>query len=381
MARLKPQFTYGVLVCALLLLVGVVALLLRVLFGMSVKEDIEVVATEPQTPLIVDAKHGPESLDEDSEAQARQDPTPTPPPVAIPPDQPPETDPDATPDRLEPAPVPDTAPAAPAPKIVVHAPPPKRSGPAALELKGKRSAGVLVDMRGGLIAYPDRASNDAYRILEPGGEFEVGEKLETWARGRAILQFSDSTLLYIGERSSVVIDTYSYVPQKPETSRLLIRLIDGDVRVQSGAIGKYSTDGLVIRSRMMRVDVPNADVAVHSLIDGDEVAVLALEGRAPVLITTTRSGQALHDLTTGKQLVSEDADLLVNRITDSNKRVTVADGFPARATPMTLSSARHFSAYTSFYPDAEYNATIQSTISDIHIGRDQLDTTAPSLRP
>ncbi|MDA0322293.1 MAG: FecR domain-containing protein [Verrucomicrobia bacterium] len=381
MARLKPQVTYGVLVCALLLLLGVVALLLRVLFGMSVKEDIEVVATEPQTPLIVDAKHGPESLDEDSEAQARQDPTPTPPPVEIPPDQPPETDTDATPDRLEPAPVPDTAPAAPAPKIVVHAPPPKRSGPAALELEGKRSAGVLVDMRGGLIAYPNRASSDAYRILEPGGEFEVGEKLETWDGGRAILQFSDSTLLYIGERSSVVIDAYSYVPQEPETSRLVIRLIDGDVRVQSGAIGKYSTDGLAIRSRMMRVDVPDADVAVHSLIDGDEIAVLGLEGRAPILVTTTRSGQALHDPATGKQLVTADADLRVNRITDSNKRVTVADGFPARAAPMTLSSARHFSAYTAFYPGAEYDAAIHSTISDIHIGRDRLDTTAPSLRP
>ena len=79
--------------------------------------------------------------------------------------------------------------------------------------------------------------------------------------------------------------------------------------------------------------------------------------------------------------ITKDSDLVITRITDSNKRVTVADGFPARAAPMSLSSVRHFGGYTTFYPEAEYRATLQSIIADIEIGRERLDTSSPLLRP
>lgn len=380
MARLKPQLTYGVLVFALLILVGVVALLLRVLFGLSLKDDVEVAETEPQTPIISEEAPKPEQDTEPPEPGPTPEPTATPPPVEEPPEQPPEIDTDADPRPLDPPAV-QAPPEPPKPKMIVHAPPPKKSGPPALELTGKNSAAVLVDMRGGLIAYPAGGSSDAYRILQTGGEITVGEKLETWERGRAILQFSDSSLLYIGEQTSLLVEEYSYLPSEPEESRLAVRLITGDARIRTGAIGRYADDGIVLKSTMMRVEVPDADVAVHSLMDGDEIAALGIEGDAPILVTTARTGQALHETSSGRQLVTAPEDLVVHRITDSNKRITVADGFPARAAPMSLSSTRHFAAYTTFYPGAEYTASIRSTTADIDIGRERLDNSAPALRP
>jgi hypothetical protein len=346
---------------------------------MSVKDDIDVAETEPKTPLIVEEQVDPTG-DEPSEVQSEPAPTPTPPPVEAPPVQPPKIETDAEPKPLDP-PTTQTPSTPPPPKVIVHAPPPKRKGPPALELKSERSAGVLVTMRGGLVAYTDGGASDKFRVLNPGDEISVGEKLETWGRGRAMIQFADSSLLYIGEQSSVLIEKFSYLPEDPEASHLLIRLIDGDARLQAGSIGKYSAGGLVIKSRMMKVAVPHADVAVHSLIDGDEIAALGLDGRDPILVTTTRTGQTLHDAASGKQLVTKDSDLVITRITDSNKRVTVADGFPARAAPMSLSSVRHFGGYTTFYPEAEYRATLQSIIADIEIGRERLDTSSPLLRP
>lgn len=371
MVRMRPQWTYAALVGGLLVLTAVVALLLRVLFGMSTTE-------EDDVPTIVEDDPGIEV-----NAMAKRDlpprePEVTPPPPTadtIPADPlptPPKMD-----DPVEPAPV--DAPPPAEPKLDIDFPSTIARKPAddaaadrpAIQLRGKGSIAAVRAGRGGAVLYPDPNDPSAFHVMGVNSELGLHERVETVEDARFRFHFSDGTVLRVGGRTIFVLDDYRYDPADPKNNRISLRLVEGDIRIQPGAIGRNTPDRTIVRTRMARAEVGTADMVFHSKLDGDDYAVLRI-GQTPVKVYSTRTGEILMNTATGKRRVTDEKQIVVATVTDSQRRITIADGFPARQAPMSLSSTRHISGLTDHYEEAKYTASMGPAAVDIHLDREPM---------
>lgn len=120
------------------------------------------------------------------------------------------------------------------------------------------------------------AEDNSRRNLTRGDTVNSGEKLETGARGRMQIRFTDGSFLSLQPNSRFGVTTYTYNREKPEESRLVFNFLQGSMRTISGAIGKVNRANYQIKTPMATIGIRGTDYAVT--INGDDLFLNVLKG-------------------------------------------------------------------------------------------------------
>jgi hypothetical protein len=111
-----------------------------------------------------------------------------------------------------------------------------------------------------------------------GTTFQAGAALSTGADGTMTLKFADGQVVVLGPNSSLAIAQYEFDPGNVKASKAAIDLVDGAMRVITGAMHTENHDGISISSGASIIDILNTgpadfDVAVKAKNPDGELGI------------------------------------------------------------------------------------------------------------
>jgi hypothetical protein len=101
-----------------------------------------------------------------------------------------------------------------------------------------------------------RRDDGSTRLLAPRSVVHEGEVLVTEAGTYMEVQFLDDATLTLGPGSRVQVAHYSWNPDNPAADRVVIELLRGNLRSETGRLGKRNHEAI-------RIKVPGGEIAVH----------------------------------------------------------------------------------------------------------------------
>ena len=125
------------------------------------------------------------------------------------------------------------------------------------------SSGMVVASRGEVIAM----SNGGSRELKQGDFVYVNDEIMTSNRSFAVLQFTDGAKVTVRPDSTMIIEQYQYAGNDSDEATL--NLVEGGLRVITGAMAKTNPDNYKVRSPVARMGVRGTEFSI--LLCGDEV--------------------------------------------------------------------------------------------------------------
>jgi hypothetical protein len=135
------------------------------------------------------------------------------------------------------------------------------AGPAAAEQED--SSGMVVASRGEVIAL----SNGGSRELKQGDFIYVNDEIITSNRSFAVLQFEDGAKVTVRPDSTLIIETYLY--NGDENDAATLSLVEGGLRVITGAMAKSNPENYKVRTPVALMGVRGTEFSV--VLCGDQV--------------------------------------------------------------------------------------------------------------
>jgi hypothetical protein len=150
------------------------------------------------------------------------------------------------------------------------------------------NSGIVVTDSSGTLRY--RIGESEPLPLVKGQAIPIGARITTASNSHAVLTFPDGQIIAIGPQSRLLIRQYSYLPNNPAKSRVLVNLTDGSIFIGIGAIGRQ--DPSLIQIQVGAKVTPQSPERAR----GDNVGVIVLgtatliqvaQGRVSLLVAST----------------------------------------------------------------------------------------------
>ena len=125
------------------------------------------------------------------------------------------------------------------------------------------STGMVVASRGEVIAL----SNGGSRELKQGDFIFVNDEIITSNRSFAVLQFEDGAKVTVRPDSTLIIETYLY--NGDENDAATLSLVEGGLRVITGAMAKSNPENYKVRTPVALMGVRGTEFSV--VLCGDQV--------------------------------------------------------------------------------------------------------------
>ncbi len=101
-----------------------------------------------------------------------------------------------------------------------------------------------------------RRDDGSTRLLAARSVIHEGETLVTEPDTWLEVQFVDDAVLVVGPASRVQVTRYSWNPEHPAADRVVLELLGGSLRSETGRLGKRNHDAILVK-------VPGGEIAVH----------------------------------------------------------------------------------------------------------------------
>lgn len=101
-----------------------------------------------------------------------------------------------------------------------------------------------------------RRDDGGTRLLAARSVIHEGETLVTEPDTWLEVQFVDDAVLVVGPASRVQVARYSWNPEHPAADRVVLELLSGSLRSETGRLGKRNHDAILVK-------VPGGEIAVH----------------------------------------------------------------------------------------------------------------------
>ncbi len=99
-----------------------------------------------------------------------------------------------------------------------------------------------------------------------GTTFEAGATFDTGTKGRAVLKFADGQLVVLGPGSTLAVNEYQFDPDNIKASKSALDLVNGAMRVITGAIHVENHEGVSILAGASVVDILNTTPADFTVV-------------------------------------------------------------------------------------------------------------------
>lgn len=156
-------------------------------------------------------------------------------------------------------------------------------------------AGTVVRLIGTAVA---AMSTGFSRPLHIGSTILVGDRLETAPGTRIEVRMNDSSVLTLGENSSMLVELYG---REDESGYGLLKMVSGVFLAASGALAKLGPDHYVIETPSAILGVRGTEVW-GQLGEGDHLDVALLSGTG-VTVTTPQGQVEMTDANSGITVV------------------------------------------------------------------------------
>jgi len=149
----------------------------------------------------------------------------------------------------------------------------------------------------GTITVSDVSGTVRYRVgesepqsLRKGQTLPAGARVTTGADAHVILAFADGQLVALGAHSRLLVRDFTYLPNDPGKSKVLINLTDGSLFVIMGAIGQRDPSLVQIQVGLKNLAqaparAPGNDAGVVVL--GIATLIQATQGRVSLLVAAS----------------------------------------------------------------------------------------------
>jgi hypothetical protein len=125
------------------------------------------------------------------------------------------------------------------------------------------------------------------RALRKGDTVNQGESITTGPASNIVLRFLDGQVVALAASSTFAINAYTYNPMRPESSNVLLSLINGGMRAVTGLIGKARPQAVAYRAGSATIGIRGTDFLV--VMNGQNVVVSVVSGS----ISFTLGGQTV----------------------------------------------------------------------------------------
>ncbi|WP_420640449.1 FecR family protein [Candidatus Leptofilum sp.] len=125
------------------------------------------------------------------------------------------------------------------------------------------SSGIVVASRGAVSAF----GGGQVRTLSQGDQIYVDDRITTGDKSFAVLQFIDGAKVTVRPNSSVVVEEYVYNNNEDDEGTL--NLVEGGLRIITGAMAKSNPESYKVRTPVALMGVRGTEFAV--MLCGDEV--------------------------------------------------------------------------------------------------------------
>ena len=125
------------------------------------------------------------------------------------------------------------------------------------------SSGMVVASRGEVIAL----SNGGSRELKQGDFIYVSDEIITSNRSFAVLQFEDGSKVTVRPDSTLIIESYIYNGDASDEATM--NLVEGGLRVITGAMAKSNPENYKVRTPVALMGVRGTEFSV--MLCGDQI--------------------------------------------------------------------------------------------------------------
>ena len=125
------------------------------------------------------------------------------------------------------------------------------------------SSGMVVASRGVVVAISDGES----RELKQGDFIYVSDEIVTSNRSFAVVQFEDGAKVTVRPNTTLIIDSYLYNGDGDDEATL--NLVEGGLRVITGALAKTNPDKYKVRTPVALMGVRGTEFSV--MLCGDQI--------------------------------------------------------------------------------------------------------------
>lgn len=164
------------------------------------------------------------------------------------------------------------------------------------------------------------------QTLKPEIRVFLDDKIETTGNSGVQITFNDETVVSLGENSQLIIDKYVYDPESKESNVSSLRFIKGICRVFTGFITNLNPERFQVRTRMATIGIRGCDLIFESTTVRDDVYVLDLSGQKTVVVETTKNGSPMMNLLSGEPFPLDESIKETIPITEPRKSVSMTGG-------------------------------------------------------
>ena len=130
--------------------------------------------------------------------------------------------------------------------------------------KAEDSSGMVVASRGVVVAV---ATNGESREIKQGDFIYVSDEIVTSNRSFAVVQFEDGAKVTVRPNTTLIIESYLYNGDGDDEATL--NLVEGGLRVITGALAKTNPDKYKVRTPVALMGVRGTEFSV--MLCGDEL--------------------------------------------------------------------------------------------------------------
>jgi hypothetical protein len=167
------------------------------------------------------------------------------------------------------------------------------------------NSGIVVTEASGVVRY--RVGDSESLPLLKGQALPVGARIVTGADSKVILTFPDGQVVALGPQSRLLIREYTYLPNDPGKSRVLLNLTDGSMNIVMGAIGQR--DPSLVQIQVGTKNIAQAPARARGndsgiIVLGIGTLVQVTQGRVSLLVVS--SDQSYPFVAPARALVQAD---------------------------------------------------------------------------
>jgi len=194
----------------------------------------------------------------------------------------------------------------------------------------------------------------AARIISLNADIFRGEKIETRSNTKLEIKLTDGTVLSQGENSIIAIDECVYDPSSAPRCSFIMRFMRGTCRVMTGLITDLNPDRFKVRAKMATVGIRGCDLVFKSTDARDDIYILDLGMSKAVTVEASSDGSQLMESDTGKTIPLDPEKKSEFNITEPQTVVSVTRGKGAEQRGIGPEESRGLITETSHLTPARY---------------------------
>jgi hypothetical protein len=207
------------------------------------------------------------------------------------------------------------------------------------------------------------------RPLMVGSPVYQTDRLVCSSASKLSVEFSDGTVLWLGESSELTVDAYAFRRDKPSLTSAGLRFIKGVCRVVTGAITKLNPDRFRVRMRMASIGIRGCETGFRSTDVRNDVYILEIGKEETVVVAATVDGGDfdsvyVHDLSRKKE---EDPKIKIIEMDQSGAGVSIIAKKGPTLVELDRTDVQFFRDSTSHMPAARFEMDQKPGQADVMI--------------